>query len=162
MGPITIRWETGNMTINPDAFFPTSTTKIRKLLRVVTLDFEHQDDIRMQMAGYCEDRAQEILDGRKGLANEAVNHHQKATDLEPQIETTKRRITALRACIKEQPKRARELGYPERLHEEREKLKKLKAEHSGALSAFRKKKREFEAAEATAEKLRQNAEVLKP
>ena len=40
--------------------------------------------------------------------------------------------------------------------------KKLTAERSGALSAVRKKKREFEAAEATAEKLRQNAEVLRP
>ena len=34
MEPITIRWETGYMTINPDAFFPTSTARIRKLLRV--------------------------------------------------------------------------------------------------------------------------------
>ena len=116
MEPITIRWETGYMTINPDAFFPTSTARIRKLLRVVALDFEHQDVIRMQLAG---------------------------------------------ACIKEQPKRAHQLGYPERLREEREQLKKLTAERSGALSAFRKKKREFEAAEATAEKLRQNAEVLR-
>ena len=157
MEPITIRWETGHMTINPDAFFPTSTARIRKLLRVVALD-----DIRMQLAGACERRAQEILDGRKSLANEAVNHHQKAADLEPQIETAERRITTLRACIKEQPKKARQLGYPERLHEEREQLKKLTAERSGALSTFRKKKREFEAAEATAEKLRQNAEVLKP
>ena len=159
MEPITIRWETGYMTINPDAFFPTSAARIRKLLRVVALDFEHQDVIRMQLAGACEIRAQELLDGRKSLANEAANHHQKATDLEPQIETAKRRITTLRACIKEQPKKARQLGYPERLHEEREQLKKLTA---GALSAFRKKKREFEAAEATAEKLRQNAEVLRP
>lgn len=150
MEPIIIRWETGYMTINPDAFFPTSTARIRKLLRVVALDFEHQDVIRMQLAGACESRAQEILDGRKSLANEAVNHHQKAA------------VTTLRACIKEQPKRARQLGYPERLHEEREQLKKLTAERSGALSAFRKKKREFEAAEATAEKLRQNAEVLRP
>ena len=151
MEPITIRWETGYMTINPDAFFPTSAARIRKLLRVVALDFEHQDVIRMQLAGACE-----------SLANEAVNHHQKAADLEPQIETVKRRITTLRACIKEQPKEARQLGYPERLHEEREQLKKLTAERSGALSTFRKKKREFEAAEATAEKLRQNAEVLRP
>lgn len=159
MEPITIRWETGHMTINPDAFFPTSAARIRKLLRVVALDFEHQDVIRMQLAGACESRAQELLDGRKSLANEAVNHHQKAADLEPQIETAKRRITTLRACIKEQPKKARQLGYPERLHEERE---QLTAERSGAISAFRKKKREFEAAEATAEKLRQNAEVLRP
>ena len=148
MEPITIRWETDYMTINPDAFFPTSAARIRKLLRVVALDFEHQDDIRMQLAGACE-----------SLANEAVNHHQKAADLEPQIETAKRRITTLRACIKERPKKARQLGYPERLHEERE---QLTAERSGALSAFRKKKHEFEAAEATAEKLRQNAKVLKP
>lgn len=107
MEPITIRWETGYMTINPDALFPTSTARIRKLLRVVALDFEHQDVIRMQMARYCEDRAEEILSDRKRLANEAVNYHQKVADLQ-------------------------------------------------------KKKREFEAAEATAEKLRQNAEVLRP
>lgn len=116
MEPIKIRWETGHMEINPDVFFPTSAVRIRKLLRVVALDFEHQDDLRMQLAGACESRAQELLDGRKSLANE----------------------------------------------EEREQLKKLTAERSGALSAFRKKKREFEAAEATAEKLRQNAEALRP
>ena len=144
MEPIKIRWETGHMEINPDVFFPTSAARIRKLLRVVALDFEHQDDLRMQMARYCEDRAQELLDGRKSLANEAVNYHQKVADLQPPIDTAKRRITALCSCIQEQPK------------------KKLTAERSGALSAFRKKKREFEAAEATAEKLRQNAKVLRP
>lgn len=162
MEPIKIRWETGHMEINPDVFFPTSAVRIRKLLRVVALDFEHQDDLRIQMARYCEDRAQELLDGRKSLANEAVNYHQKVADLQPPIDTAKRRITALCSCIQEQPKKARQLGYPERLHEEREQLKKLTAERSGALSAFRKKKREFEAAEATAEKLRQNAKVLRP
>ena len=162
MEPIKIRWETGHMEINPDVFFPTSAARIRKLLRVVALDFEHQDDLRMQLAGACESRAQELLDGRKSLANEAVNYHQKAADLQPPIDTAKRRITALCSCIQEQPKKARQLGYPERLHEEREQLKKLTAERSGALSAFRKKKREFEAAEATAEKLRQNAKVLRP
>ena len=161
MEPITIRWETGYMTINPDAFFPTSTARIRKLLRVVALDFEHQDVIRMQLAGACESRAQEILDGRKSLANEAVNHHQKAADLEPQIETAKRRITALRACIQEQPKKARALGYRDRLQEEQEALKKLKTQQSTALAAFRKKKREFEAAEGVAKRLKQNAEVLR-
>ena len=161
MEPIKIRWETGHMEINPDVFFPTSTARIRKLLRVVALDFEHQDVIRMQLAGACESRAQEILDGRKSLANEAVNHHQKAADLEPQIETAKRRITTLRACIKEQPKKARQLGYPERLHEEQEALKNLKTQQSTALAAFRKKQKEFEAAEGVAKRLKQNAEVLR-
>ena len=162
MEPITLRWETGYMTINPDAFFPTSTARIRKLLRVVALDFEHQDVIRMQLAGACESRAQELQDQRKSLANKTENHQQKEQHQEPQIKNPNHQNTTLRACIKEQPKRARQLGYPERLHEEREQLKKLTAERSGALSAFRKKKREFEAAEATAEKLRQNAEVLRP
>lgn len=72
MEPIKIRWETGHMEINPDVFFPTSTPRIRKLLRVVALDFSHQDDLRMQMARYCEDRADEILSDRKRLANEAA------------------------------------------------------------------------------------------
>ena len=162
MEPITIRWETGYMTISPDAFFPTSAARIRKLLRVVALDFEHQDVIRMQLAGACESRAQELLDGRKSLANEAVNHHQKAADLQPPIDTAKRRITALRACIQEQPKKARALGYRDRLQEEQEALKKLKTQQSTALAAFKKKQKEFEAAEGVAKKLKQNAEVLRP
>lgn len=161
MEPITIRWDTGRMTINPDAFFPTDKARIRKLLRVVALDYLHQDDLRMQLSQYCEERAQEILDGRKALANEAVNHHQKVTDLQPPIDTCKRRITALRACIREQPKKARQLGYRDRLQEEQEKLKKLKTQQSAELAAFRKKEKEFKTAEATAEKLRQNAEVLR-
>ena len=53
----------------------------------------------MQMAQYCEDRAEEILSDRKRLANEAVNYHQKVADLQPPIDTAKRRIRALRACI---------------------------------------------------------------
>lgn len=161
MEPITIRWETGYMTINPDAFFPTSAARIRKLLRVVALDFEHQDVIRMQLAGACESRAQELLDGRKRLANEAVNYHQKVADLQPPIDTAKRRITALRACIQEQPKKARALGYRDRLQEEQEALKKLKTQQSTALASFKKKQKEFEAAEGVAKKLKQNAEVLR-
>lgn len=127
MEPIKIRWETGHMEINPDVFFPTSTARIRKLLRVVALDFPHQDDLRMQMARYCEDRAEEILSDRKRLANEAVNYHQKVADLQ----------------------------------EEQEALKKLKTQQSTALAAFKKKQKEFEAAEGVAKKLKQNAEVLR-
>ena len=158
MEPIKIRWETGHMEINPDVFFPTSTARIRKLLRVVALDFPHQDDLRMQMARYCEDRAEEILSDRKRLA---VNYHQKVADLQPPIDTAKRRITALRACIQEQPKKARTLGYRDRLQEEQEALKKLKTQQSIALAAFKKKQKEFEAAEGVAKKLKQNAEVLR-
>lgn len=113
MEPIKIRWETGHMEINPDVFFPTSTARIRKLLRVVALDFPHQDDLRMQMARYCEDRAEEILSDR------------------------------------------------DRLQEEQEALKKLKTQQSTALAAFKKKQKEFEAAEGVAKRLKQNAEVLR-
>ena len=144
MEPIKIRWETGHMEINPDVFFPTSTARIR-----------------MQMARYCEDRAEEILSDRKRLANEAVNYHQKVADLQPPIDTAKRRITALRACIQGQPKKARALGYRDRLQEEQEALKKLKTQQSTALAAFKKKQKEFEAAEGVAKKLKQNAEVLR-
>ena len=122
MEPITIHWETGYMTINPDAFFPTSTARIRKLLRVVALDFEHQDVIRMQLAGACESRAQEILDGRKSLANEAVNHHQKAADLEPQIETAKRHSEGSEGRHQEEADR-RALRSPLSLPEEKARVR---------------------------------------
>ena len=160
MEPITIRWETGRMVINPDAFFPTSTARIRKLLRVVALDFERRDDIRTQLARCCEERAQAIMDGQKALANEAVNHHQRAADLQPEIDRRERQISTLLACLKEQPKKARALGYPERIKAEKEEVKKLKAKQHDERAAFDRKKREFAQGEALAQKLRKNAEVL--
>ena len=133
MEPIKIRWETGHMEIYPDFFFPTSTARIRKLIQVVALDFPHQDDLRMQMARYCEDRAEEILSDRKRLANEAVNYHQKVADLQPPIDTAKRRITALRACIQEQPKKARALGYDIVMHVHDEMIVDVPIEDTDAL-----------------------------
>lgn len=82
MEPIKIRWETGHMEISPDVFFPTSTARIRKLLRVVALDFEHQDDIRMQLARACESRAQELKKKREFEAT-AEKLRQNAEVLRP-------------------------------------------------------------------------------
>lgn len=160
MEPISIRWATGYMNIDPGAFFPTSAARVRKLLRVVALDYEHQDDIRMQLVRHCTERAQAIMDGRKALANEAVNHQQKAADLQPWINLREHRIHASQACLKEQPKKARALEYLARIKAEKEALKTLKAEQRGERAACEKKKREFIQAEKDAQQLRRNAEVI--
>lgn len=160
MEPISIRWATGYMDINPDAFFPTSAARVRKLLRVVALDYEHQDDIRIQLVRHCTERAQAIVDGCKALANEAANHQQKAADLQPWIDLRERRIRALQACLKEQSQKTRTLDYPARIKAEKETLKTLKAEQREERAACGKKKREFAQAEKDAQQLRRNAEVI--
>lgn len=125
MEPISIRWATGYMNIDPGAFFPTSAARVRK-----------------------------------ALANEAVNHQQKAADLQPWINLREHRIHALQACLKEQPKKARALEYPARIKAEKKALKTLKAEQRGERAACEKKKREFIQAEKDAQQLRRNAEVI--
>lgn len=44
MKSLYIRWDTGNMTINLDRFFPCSQRKLKKLLKVVELDTPPRSD----------------------------------------------------------------------------------------------------------------------
>ena len=39
-----IKWETGYMNIHMDFFFPCSQQRFKKLLRVIALDWQHEDE----------------------------------------------------------------------------------------------------------------------
>lgn len=46
---IQIKYDNGQMNIHMDAFFPTSQARLKKLLKIVDLDFEHRNDIVQTM-----------------------------------------------------------------------------------------------------------------
>lgn len=162
METIIIRWTTGGMEINPAAFFPTSAARVRKLLRVISLDYDHQDDIRERLARYCTERAQELLDSRRAIANDAVNNGQKVVDLQEQIDFQERQILKIQIFQKEQPKAARIMRCGDRLKTEKAKLTALKEEQRAARSTKERKKREFAQVEKAAKQLQLNAEVIRP
>lgn len=56
---IQIKYDNGQMNIHMDAFFPTSQARLKKLLKIVDLDFEHRNDIVQTMQQFFQDKVKE-------------------------------------------------------------------------------------------------------
>ena len=98
----------GRMTIVLDKFFPTSATRLRKLLKLVDEDYEHRDELRAAIVQHCSQRASALLDGRRDLANKAVEQHTRATEMQPGSTSSPARSSAWLSTAR--PKRAKPTG----------------------------------------------------
>jgi len=145
----------GHMTIVLDKFFPTDATRLRKLLKLVDEDYEHRDELRTIIVQHCGQRASALLDGRRDLANKAVEQHTRATEMQPEIDKLTGQIERLAEYCKTKEGRA----YREQLKELKAKLKDLKQRQRDALASYRDYQREFVSAENRANRLKKNAEV---
>lgn len=157
---ITFHQGMGHMTVVLDAFFPTDATRLRKLLSIIDEDYEHQDELRAVVVQHCGQRAQALMDGRSDLANQAVNYHTKATELQPEIDKMARQVDTLQRYVKTYCKRGGQ-GYRQQLKELKAQLKEIKEQQRHALTLYRDYQRRFVGAEKEAEKLKKNVEVAK-
>ena len=148
------------MTVVLDAFFPTDATRLRKLLSIIDADYEHRDELRAVVVQHCGQRAQALMDGRSDLANQAVNYHTKATELQPEIDKMARQVDTLQRYVKTYCKRGGQ-GYRQQLKELKAQLKEVKKQQRHALTLYRDYQRRFVGAEKEAEKLKKNVEVAK-
>ena len=156
---ITFHQGMGHMTVVLDAFFPTDATRLRKLLSIIDEDYEHRDELRA-VVQHCGQRAQALMDGRSDLANQAVNYHTKATELQPEIDKIARQVDTLQRYVKTYCKRGGQ-GYRQQLKELKAQLKEVKKQQRHALTLYRDYQRRFVGAEKEAEKLKKNVEVAK-
>lgn len=157
---ITFHQGMGHMTVVLDEFFPTDATRLRKLLSIIDEDYEHRDELRAVVVQHCGQRAQTLMDGRSDLANQAVNCHTKATELQPEIDKRARQVDALQRYVKTYCKRGGQ-GYRQQLKELKAQLKEIKEQQRHALTLYRDYQRRFVGAEKEAEKLKKNVEVAK-
>lgn len=157
---ITFHQGMGHMTVVLDAFFPTDATRLRKLLSIIDEDYEHQDELQAVVVQHCGQRAQALMDGRSDLANQAVNYHTKATELQPEIDKMARQVDTLQRYVKTYCKRGGQ-GYRQQLKELKAQLKEVKKQQRHALTLYRDYQRRFVGAEKEAEKLKKNVEVAK-
>ena len=157
---ITFHQGMGHMTVVLDAFFPTDATRLRKLLSIIDEDYEHQDELRAVVVQHCGQRAQALMDGRSDLANQAVNYHTKATELQPEIDKMARQVDTLQRYVKTYCKRGGQ-GYRQQLKELKAQLKEVKKQQRHALTLYRDYQRRFVGAEKEAETLKKNVEVAK-
>lgn len=157
---ITFHQGMGHMTVVLDAFFPTDATRLRKLLSIIDEDYEHQDELRAVVVQHCGQRAQALMDSRSDLANQAVNYHTKATELQPEIDKMARQVDTLQRYVKTYCKRGGQ-GYRQQLKELKAQLEEVKKQQRHALTLYRDYQRRFVGAEKEAEKLKKNVEVAK-
>lgn len=148
------------MTVMLDAFFPTDAARLRKLLSIIDEDYEHRDELRAVVVQHCGQRAQALMDGRSDLANQAINYHTKATELQPEIDKMARQVDTLQRYVKTYCKRGGQ-GYRQQLKELKAQLKEIKEQQRHALTLYRDYQRRFVGAEKEAEKLKKNVEVAK-
>ena len=86
---IQIKYDNGQMNIRMDAFFPTSQARLKKLLNVVDLDFEHREEIMQTMQQFFQDKVNELEERRISSGKKAVEYKQKVADTTAIIESRK-------------------------------------------------------------------------
>lgn len=84
-----IKWETGYMNIYMPMFFPCSIAKLNKLLKVIRLDWEHEEEIIAEMQAYFRRRVPELEAEYKECARCYGIYHQKEADSRRLVENRK-------------------------------------------------------------------------
>lgn len=84
-----IKWETGYMNIHMDFFFPCSQQRFKKLLRVIALDWQHEDELKETLKIYFQNRIADLVElrkenGKKIFRFQAKNSGHTANDSEPE------------------------------------------------------------------------------
>lgn len=65
-----IKWDTGNMTINCESFFPATQNKLNVLMKTIDLDWEHKDEILHQMLQFLTDLEQEAEEKKQEIKHQ--------------------------------------------------------------------------------------------
>ena len=84
-----IKWETGYMNIHMDFFFPCSQQRFKKLLKVIALDWQHEDELKETLKVYFQNRIADLVELRKENGKKYFDFNQKATDIQRMIKSRK-------------------------------------------------------------------------
>lgn len=84
-----IKWETGYMNIHMDFFFPCSQQRFKKLLRVIALDWQHEDELKETLKIYFQNRIADLVELRKENGKKYFDFKQKTADTQRMIQSRK-------------------------------------------------------------------------
>lgn len=100
-----IKWETGYMNIYMDFFFPCSQQRFKKLLKVIALDWQHEDELKETLKIYFQNRIADLVELQKENGKKYFDFKQKAADTQRMIQSRKHPNGV--SLSKEELKRAR-------------------------------------------------------
>lgn len=84
-----IKWETGYMNIHMDFFFSCSQQQFKKLLKVIALDWQHEDELKETLKVYFQNRIADLVELRKENGKKYFDFKQKAADTQRMIQSRK-------------------------------------------------------------------------
>lgn len=84
-----IKWETEYMNIHMDFFFPCSQQRFKKLLKVIALDWQHEDELKETLKVYFQNRIADLVELRKENGKKYFDFKQKAADTQRMIQSRK-------------------------------------------------------------------------
>lgn len=130
MNDLYIKWNTGKMLIHLDNFFPTSQVKLKKMLKVIELDWEHETELKEKLKVYFQNKIPECEALFEEHGKKYLDTRQKLADITRLIEDSKH------------PN-----GLPvskDELEQAKEDLKKYRAAERSLLCSAKRYKREAE------------------
>lgn len=89
MEDLYIKWKTGYMNIHMDFFFPCSQQRFKKLLKVIALDWQHEDELKETLKVYFQNRISDLVELRKENGKKYFDFKQKAADTQRMIQSRK-------------------------------------------------------------------------
>lgn len=89
MEDLYIKWETGYMNIHMDFFSPCSQQRFKKLLKVIALDWQHEDELKEALKAYFQNRISDLVELRKENGKKYFDFKQKAADTQRMIQSRK-------------------------------------------------------------------------
>lgn len=89
MEDLYIEWETGHMNIHMDFFFPCSVQKFKRLLKIIVLDWKHEDELKEKLKVHFQNRISALVNLWKENSKKYYDNKQKAADTNSLIESRK-------------------------------------------------------------------------
>lgn len=77
------------MNIHMDFFFPCSQQRFKKLLKVIALDWQHEDELKETLKVYFQNRIADLVELRKENGKKYFDLKQKAADTQRMIQSRK-------------------------------------------------------------------------
>ena len=85
-----IKWETGEMVIHMDNFFPTSQASLKKLVKIIRLDWQHSDELIEKLKVYFQEKIPEREANFQIYGKKYMEFKQRAADVERMVKNKKR------------------------------------------------------------------------
>lgn len=89
---ITWNYGRGQMTIHMDQFFPCTMQKFKKLLKIIELDWQHEDELKQTLKVYFQNRIPKLPGESAAKKKEAAEYRAKAKEAKVAFNTERKRI----------------------------------------------------------------------